>query len=244
MTGWVTTSWDDGAVEDVRLADLLAKHGVPGCFYIPRSNPERGVLHDSALKDLSSNFEIGGHTLRHLRLTTLPLAEARDEIRGGKHWLEDLLGSPVRSFCYPGGAYRRSHVREVRRAGYWGARTADWMLVEAGADAYRMAPSLQLYPHARWLHAAHCVRRGHGTALVRYLSRFRGETRPSRLARAMLEHVARCGGVFHLWGHSWEIAEHNLWGELQEILRAIADYPTLVRVDNAQLAAQIKAPPA
>jgi peptidoglycan/xylan/chitin deacetylase (PgdA/CDA1 family) len=244
VTAFVTTSWDDGAVQDLRLAELLAKYRVPACFYIPRDNAERPVLDARSVRELSSEFEIGGHTLRHLRLTTLPLATARSEIREGKQWVEDVTGVPVRSFCYPGGAYRGSHVREVEQAGFWGARTADWLLVDPGADVYRMAPSLQMYRHPWWIHGAHCVRRGHGRALFRYLACFGAETRPSRITRAMLEHIAAHGGVFHLWGHSWEIAEQGLWDELEETLKAIADHPEITWVDNAQLAAHLKAPTA
>src|SRR5688500_11915407 len=31
----VTTSWDDGHPLDIRLAEMLARHGVAGTFYVP-----------------------------------------------------------------------------------------------------------------------------------------------------------------------------------------------------------------
>jgi len=46
--------------------------------------------------------------------------------------------------------------------------------------------------------------------------------------------------VFHLWGHSWELEEHDLWGELESFLAYARDrVPPAQRVDNA---ASIAAP--
>lgn len=232
----VTTSWDDGPVEDLRLAELLAKHSTPACFYIPRSNPERGVISETEIKHLASQFEVGGHTLRHLPLTSLPYATARSEIHDCKRWLDDLTGRSTLSFCYPCGRFQAVHAREVARAGFTSARTADWMCLALGRDLYRLAPSLHLYPHSRAVHVAHCVRRGHPGGLARYLLRFGAPTGPHRLAEAMLDYIEQHGGVFHLWGHAWEIAERGLWSELEAILASIAARPALTRLDNAALA--------
>lgn len=237
---FVTTSWDDGSAEDFRIAELLAKYSVPGCFFIPRSNPERSVISEPEIKQLASGFEIGGHTLRHLPLTSLPLSEARREIHDGKRWLDDLTGRATESFCYPCGKFEAVHAREVAAAGFTGARTADWMCLSPGADVYRSAPSLHLYPHSLAVHVAHCLRRGHVRELARHAFSFGAVTRPSRLADAMLDFVEAHGGVFHVWGHGWEIAERGLWGELEAILASIAARPALQRLDNAALTARLR----
>jgi len=237
--GLVATSWDDGCAEDMRLAELLDKYRVPGCFYVPRENPERPVLGESALRELGATHELGGHTLGHRPLTSLPRAQAEREIRDGKRWLEDLLGRETPVFCYPQGKFTAEHAAVVQRAGYRGARTADWMCLRPGPDLMRIAPSLHLYPHSAAVHVAHCARRGHPRELVRYLTRFRAASRPSTLALAMLDFVAERGGVFQLWGHAWEIEAVGLWHELEIILRGIASRPELTRVTNAELATRL-----
>jgi peptidoglycan/xylan/chitin deacetylase (PgdA/CDA1 family) len=69
----------------------------------------------------SMGFEIGSHTRTHADLSRLSPDQAQDEIVGSKDDLEDLLGTPVRSFCYPFGAYREETPSIVRSAGYfWG----------------------------------------------------------------------------------------------------------------------------
>jgi peptidoglycan-N-acetylglucosamine deacetylase len=237
---FITTSWDDGCAEDFRIAELLSKYSVPGCFYVPRSNPERAVISESEIKQLGSGFELGGHTLGHHPLTSLSRDEARREIHDGKRWLDDLTGVATQSFCYPQGKFTGTHARDVADAGFLGARTADWMCLAPGADVYRIAPSLHLYPHTLAVHIAHCLRRGHPRELVRHVVRFGAKTQPSQLADAMLDHIEEYGGVFHLWGHGWEIAESGMWDELATILKSIAGRPALCKLDNAALAARLR----
>ena len=66
---FVTTSWDDGAKEDLKLADLLLKYDVPATFYLPLRNPERKVMNTREIKEIGERFEIGGHTANHKILT-------------------------------------------------------------------------------------------------------------------------------------------------------------------------------
>src|ERR1700689_4714900 len=76
---FVTTSWDDGHVYDFAVANLLDDYDLPGTFYVaPRNRelPPRARLRDRDIVELASRFEIGGHTLTHLRLTLLNDAEA------------------------------------------------------------------------------------------------------------------------------------------------------------------------
>ncbi len=124
MTGpltLVTTSWDDGHVLDARLAEMLAARGLRATFYIAPENiefPASQLISPSGLRDLAERFEIGGHTLRHRRLTTLTLDEADAEIRDGKARVEELVSRPVTSFCYPGGRYRPEHAALAKQAGF------------------------------------------------------------------------------------------------------------------------------
>jgi len=33
-----------------------------------------------------------------------------------------------------------------------------------------------------------------------------------------------CGGVFHLWGHSWEVQQTGQWQRLDEVLRFMGEF--------------------
>jgi len=70
------------------------------------------------VRQLSHGFEIGAHTFNHVALKNLPAERAWFEIKQGKDWLEDVLGHPVHSFCYPRGKFKKETVTLVREAGF------------------------------------------------------------------------------------------------------------------------------
>ena len=72
---FVTTSWDDGHPLDLRVAELLAKSGLTGTFYVPRSS-QKPVMNRSQIRELSNSFEIGAHTLEHVMIDRLSDREA------------------------------------------------------------------------------------------------------------------------------------------------------------------------
>ena len=231
----VTTSWDDGAPADVRLAALLARHGLPGTFYVPRANPERPVLAEGDLRDISRSFEIGSHTLGHRDLTALSADRARAELTGSRAWLEDVVGRPVTSFCFPQGRWHAAALRWVGEAGYTVARTADWFCEEPAVGTPALArPTVHAYPQPFGVHLAHCLRRGPVSGLWRYLPLARGSW--EALACGAFDRVLARGGVFHLWGHSWEVDAQGLWGPLERVLAHVAGRPGVSYVTNAGLA--------
>jgi len=59
---------------------------------------------------------VGSHTVSHPDLRRLGGAAIDGELRGSRAALEERLGIPVRSFCYPRGLWSR---RVERRAGRW-----------------------------------------------------------------------------------------------------------------------------
>ena len=57
------------------------------------------------------------------------------------------------------------------------------------------------------------------------------------LARDMFDRVMNRGGIYHLWGHSWEIDEHNDWERLADVFRYISAKPKVKYVTNGELGA-------
>ncbi len=87
----------------------------------------------------------GSHTNAHLDLTRLPEEVAWQEIHGSRERLEERLGVPVNSFCYP---YSRTTawVRAlVDRAGYTHACSTEG----EGTDVFEL-PRLGVYRHTGW----------------------------------------------------------------------------------------------
>jgi peptidoglycan/xylan/chitin deacetylase (PgdA/CDA1 family) len=229
----VTTSWDDGHVLDHTLADLLAAYDLPGTFYVAPRNVElrpQDRLGVAGTRAIAERFEIGAHTRLHLRLPTLSLADAREEIAAGKAELEDTIGRDVRSFCYPGGRYAHEHVGLVGEAGFAVARTVKRYATVA-------APLLELPTTV----VACRLRRDTFTMLKTYGFRLEPTVRSfwnwDLLAVELFDRVMAAGGVYHLWGHSWQVDGNADWGRLERVFAHIGRRPGVAYVNNGDLPA-------
>ncbi len=130
----VFLSFDDNYHSWVQAAARLQARGLRASFYlntcaVAPSGPEqraayyerlaypgdRTPLSASEILALAgAGHTIASHTHSHYRLTALPLAQAKEEIRRGKQELENLLGRPVLDFAFPYGM-RRHFSERLRR---------------------------------------------------------------------------------------------------------------------------------
>ncbi|MEQ1863663.1 MAG: polysaccharide deacetylase family protein [Micropepsaceae bacterium] len=219
----VTTSWDDGHPSDVRLAELLAKYGIAGTFYVPNRNSEgRPVMTEAELKHLSTAFEVGGHSIDHVVLTDLSPTEAERQIVENKRWLEQVTGKQVRGFCYVRGRYNRTVRDIVERAGFDYARTVANLHAEVTGDPFQMPTTMQLFPHGPITYLKNFSRGQWTPARAKFLwAALASENLAERIGR-ILDLCETAEGCFHLWGHSWEIDEQNLWADLEAVLRRLS----------------------
>lgn len=132
-----TMSYDDGVVQDRRLAPLLREYGIKCTFNLgagllgcpePDGFPGKPDLDISKVRPeevpvLYAGHEIGGHGLYHSGLNTVGSPLAAYEIVEDKRCLEQLTGQPLRMFAYPFGVYDQKVMDILRLAGYQGART-------------------------------------------------------------------------------------------------------------------------
>jgi peptidoglycan/xylan/chitin deacetylase (PgdA/CDA1 family) len=222
---YITTSWDDGHPLDLRVAELLTKHRISGTFYIPRiaENETMSAVH---IRQLSLAFEIGAHTLRHADLTRATEQQAWQEIAGSKSWLEDNIGQPCRMFCPPKGKYSRRTLVAVRRAGFFGLRSVELLSLDfprRQAGIMLLPTTIQAYPHGSLAFAKNAVKRMALKNLLRLMTHGRSTDWPA-LAQSLLHESLRYGGVFHLWGHSWEMQATGQWQRLDEALRCMSEF--------------------
>lgn len=214
----VTTSWDDGDCADLKLADLLLSRGIRGTFYIPINYREQ-PLGRSELRALASEgFEIGAHGRSQKHLRGLQPEELALEVRPCKEILEDILGSEVEIFCYPGGRYDANVVRALQEAGYRGARTVRMLATRPDFDPFEMPVTLQVFPHRRVTYFKNVVRARSLETLRSCLVQMPRLGSWLELGKKLFDVVLESGGIWHLFGHSWEIERFGLWGDLREIL--------------------------
>src|SRR5215831_118843 len=233
-TAVLTTSWDDGHRCDVRLARMLKEHGLRATFYVAPENQEfakQDLLSLPEIKDLSQDFEIGAHSMTHRQLPTISEQEAAREIIESKAVLEQVIGKEIKAFCYPGGAYTKLHVQQVKDTGYRYARTVDRYRFKV-EDPYQAGTSLHVYNHRFGFDLWHTARfvKFQPIKVLRCLEW-------DALAKAMFDQVIKEGGIYHIWGHSWEIDEHGDWEPLENVFRYISANPKVSYVTNGELGA-------
>ena len=119
----VTFTFDDANADQLAAASTLAANDMHGTFFVPSGHV--GVTGYLTLNDLTSlaasGHEIGGHTVTHLDLTTLPTDEAARQVCNDRLNLTDW-GFSVTSFAYPFAATNTALEQVVQACGYNSAR--------------------------------------------------------------------------------------------------------------------------
>ena len=101
--------------------------------------PQSPLMNVDELKIwIQGGQEVGAHTRKHTRLTSLETLSSRDEIVSCKHDLESAMGAPVHHFCYPYGEYSAEHVELVESAGYLTATTTFRGRCVSGEDVLQL----------------------------------------------------------------------------------------------------------
>jgi peptidoglycan/xylan/chitin deacetylase (PgdA/CDA1 family) len=187
------TSWDDGRIQDIRLCELLVKYEMPATFYIPGNTD----LTPEQIKDLSKKFIIGSHTMNHPNdLKLLSNTEQWQEINQGINFIKDIVGYRPERFCYPRGRYNLQTLEIVKKLDIKMARTT----LVGNLDP--------IENHLRTPTTVHAFNRKEYGKLD-WLS----------YGRKMLKKWQKQGGIFHFWGHSWEIDKNNDWIRLEKFLK-------------------------
>ncbi len=226
-----TTSWDDGYALDLRVSNMLTRHGLTGTFYVcPTDQHEENLLTKEQLKTLSSLHEIGAHTMHHPHLTQLSDEQVLQEMTDSKRWVEESTGNPCTMFCYPYGDCDERIVQLAKKSGFTGARTTQ-DLQNGLSDPFLMPTTLQVMPfpwRKRFTRLKHFI-----DPLGPLRARVGGLRKLSvplsscgswlSLARALFEKaVHEQWPWFHLWGHSHELERYDMWNDLDLFLQDVA----------------------
>jgi peptidoglycan/xylan/chitin deacetylase (PgdA/CDA1 family) len=218
----VTTSWDDGHKLDLKLAKLLQKYNMPATLYVSpecRELSSDELLSERQIQFLSESFEIGGHTLHHPNLAQVSLDVAVDDIKAGKDKLEAIVGKKLQSFAYPYGAYTKQVQEAVLNAGFTVARTTKRFSTEHSKEYDALPTTVHVYTHL---------------SDIPQLPKYR-TIKWQNLAQRFFDQIMEEGGIFHLWGHSWEVEKYNEWKNLEAVFEYIANREDVEYVNNEGL---------
>jgi peptidoglycan/xylan/chitin deacetylase (PgdA/CDA1 family) len=210
----IVQCWDDGVVDDIRLIEILRRHGAKASFnlnldiqpaerrYSWRYRDLKDVwkLGKNELRDVYAGFTIANHSATHPNLQELPVEQAREDIRRGREVLEQHFGCAVTGFAYPFGTHNAAVREAVRSAGHVYARTT-----QPVDDAFPPADAMTFHPSCH----------------------FAATDFWERVERAR----ATPAGVFYFWGHSYELVTAADWEAMAAKIARLAAYPGAVWCD-------------
>lgn len=100
-------------------------------------------------------------------------------------------------------------------------------------DPFRMPTSVHVFPHPRLDYLRNLARPWDWRRVWVCATHLRYAKNWVELAKLLFDSVLQNGGIWHLYGHSWEIEELRLWGGLQEVLDYVAHRPGVAYVSNS-----------
>lgn len=150
----VALTFDDGYRDNLTQAvPILKRYGACGTVYVIANradslsgggyadgSPFAPLVTDEELKALAESgvFEIGSHTLTHADLTRSDESSLSTELTRSRATLEDIIGTPVRGFAYPYGAFAERLIPAVQAAGYEHAVRGGAPTGDLRSDRYRL----------------------------------------------------------------------------------------------------------
>lgn len=202
----IVTSWDDGTVQDLVITNLLMEYGLEknSTFYFPvmpyvvNEIKGRTSLTEAQMVMISTEFEIGSHTISHRLLTRIPLKDAIPEIKDSRKMLQDRFKQPINKFCYPRGYANPELQQLVKEAGYKSARSTLVGYIHESENPFFEQTTV---------HVGNDRKEYGGQTWLEY-------------AYNLLEEARKIpDSIFHIWGHSWELADYpEGFKQLEELL--------------------------
>lgn len=217
----LTLSYDDGVEQDIRLLDIMKKHGLKGTFNLnsgiyaeegtvyPQGQIHRRMTASQVTKLYAkSGQEVAVHGLTHPWLEQLPDHMMMRELILDRENLENQFHTIVRGMAYPFGTFDDRVVECVRRAGLVYARTvisshkfdlpSDWLRLEA--TCHHNDPKL-------------------GELTEQFIT-----GNPERHA-----------WLFYLWGHSYEFEAKDNWNVIEEFAEKVGSRSDIWYATNLQI---------
>ena len=219
----ITFSYDDGVRQDKRLVEILNKYGLKATFNI---NSEllgtknklniidykgEKICHDKLTvgeaREVYSGHEVAVHTLTHPQLTYLPNEEILRQVEKDRENLKEIFGYEIIGMAYPCAGYQNSdRVEQVIResTGVKYARTI--------SNSFSVAPQQNL------------IRYQPTTFHLDFANNYH-----------MVDEffASDKGGVFYVWGHSYEFDINDTWAEFEKFCEYISNREGVIYATNA-----------
>lgn len=221
----ITLSYDDGVIQDVRLASIMDQYGIKGTFNIngrdftenrPAIFSHERLSRSEALKLYNTPaHEVAIHSYTHPFLEQLPAGTAAWQIVKDRETLEEMYGTIIRGMAYPMGTYNDDVVATLRQCGVVYARTVK------STYAFTLPEDW-----LRWDPTCH--------------------HRDSRLQELCdkflnLQIVRGAPRLFYLWGHSYEFDDKDNWYVIENFCKQMGGHADIWYATNMEIYTYIEA---
>ncbi len=214
----LTLSYDDGAVFDKKLIEIMSKYGLKGTFNINSglfAEQEGGrCLTQKEAIDLYTQFnhEVAVHGVKHLPLAEIDSAQAVEEILTDRKNLEKAFHRLVHGMAYAYGSYNDAVVEILRLCGIHYARTVD------DSEGFSI-PTDWL----RWMPTCH-----------------HRNPKLMDMAKSFLEeqeggYWRKSPKLFYLWGHSYEFEDDNEWHIIENFAKFMGNREDIWYATNGEI---------
>lgn len=223
----LTLSYDDGVEQDIRLMDIMKRHGLKGTFninsgeYSPEGTVfEPGRVHRRMTRSAcialykDSGMEVAVHGLNHPWFDRLPTNVCNYQIAQDRVNLETDYEQLVRGCAYPFGTYNDSVVEMLENNGIAYSRGVDSShSFNIPGDWLRLRPTCH---HAD------------------------GEM-PALLDKFVNERPIGGSWLFYLWGHSYEFEQFDNWNIIEEFAKKAGGHEDIWYATNIEIYDYVKA---
>ncbi len=222
----MTFSYDDGCVQDPRLAELLTRHGLKGTFNFTGDAARREPLAKELVEDvfLSKGHEIAVHGYLHRAEGGVRPIEGIQDVLNCRLELEKKYDRIIRGMAYPDFGIRRfangasyeqikAYLKELDIV-YCRTLGKDNNEFELPTDWYC------------WMPTAH----HDNPQIFEYVDQFLNLDFSESQYRA-----SKQPRLFYLWGHSFEFDRHNNWERMEEICQKLSGHDDIWYATNIEI---------
>ena len=228
----VTLSYDDGTIDDLRLADRLNKSTLKCTFNLNGHwlyAEGRPTVEQLQQQILDMGHEIAVHGSQHLANGIVPPIDGIRDVLHCREELEAAFGCIIRGMAYPDSGITRFHngnnydnIRSyLRDLGIVYARTL------GGDNDSFMLPGDFL----AWMPSVHHS----NPALMEYIQKF------LQIDIAYMGHSAYYPRLLYIWGHAYEFSRNDNWDLLDSICEKLGGHTDIWYATNMQLYEYTKA---
>ncbi len=223
----LTLSYDDGVVQDIRMVEILDKHGLKctfnintGCYRPEDAQRERFYgrmkLSEALALYKDSPHEVAVHSLTHPFLDTLKKPQVLVEILEDRKNIEAQYGRLARGMAYPQGTYNDMVVEALAACGICYSRTTK------ATENFKFPENwLTLHPTCHHKHP-----------------------RLMELAQKFVEEKPRFvdqNWMFYLWGHTYEFDNDDNWNVIEEFAAYTGNRDDIWYATNIEIYDYVKA---